>query len=144
MPINPTRQDTYNVEVKIAGSDTGTWDKMTGGEVDSDDNKYYPGNMQEPISLGGRRTTGNLVISRLYRLQRDHDNLQDWINAVGSGEVVVKKHVLNIHNSNKAYNPPVVYTGILKRVTPPEVDSESSTAGIIEIEVTISGFPTSH
>ena len=37
---------------------------------------------------------------------------------------------------------PLVYSGILKRCTPPEVDSETSTAALIELEMTVSGKPT--
>src|SRR5215831_3880085 len=141
MPINPTREDTYKVTVDIDGIPWGVWDKMSGGEVDSDESKYYPGGMEDPISLGGRRTTGNVTVSRLYRLVRDHDNAQKLINAVGKAAVKITKTVMDI--DGHVYNPSsaIVYNGILKRVTFPTVDSESSTAGMVEIEVTIGGFP---
>ena len=37
---------------------------------------------------------------------------------------------------------PLTYTGILKRCTPPEIDSETTTAALIELEMTVSGKPT--
>lgn len=142
MPINPTRQDTYKVTVDVNGIPWGVWDKMTGGEVDSDETKYNPGGMEDPISLGGRRTTGNLTISRLYRLVRDHDNAHKLIDGVGKHSVTVTKTVMDIDGHIHDPSTSIVYHGILKRVTLPEVDSESSNAGLIEIEVTINGFPT--
>ena len=144
----PTRQDTYNVSVTVFRPDNntvavikGTWDKMTGGEVDSDDNKYYPGGMVDPISLGGRKSVGNLTISRIYRLGRDHESAQALINSVGKSKVTVSKQPLDLDGN--ASGKPIVYNGILKRVTFPEVDSEASGAGMIELEVTVDGFPTS-
>jgi hypothetical protein len=40
------------------------------------------------------------------------------------------------------FGKPLVYNGRLKRVTPPEVDSEASGAALVEIEVTVDGFPS--
>src|SRR5215831_5454 len=135
----PTRQDTYNVSVTVFRPENskvaiikGTWDKLTGGEVDSDDTKYYPGGMVDPISLGGRKSVGNLTISRLYRLERDHDAAQAMINAAGKSKVTVSKQPLDLDGNSSGR--PIVYNGILKRVTFPEVDSEASGAGMIEIE----------
>jgi hypothetical protein len=144
----PTRQDTYNVSVTVFRPDNnkvaiikGTWDKLTGGEVDSDDTKYYPGGMVDPISLGGRKSVGNLTVSRLYRLERDHDAAQAMINAVGKSKVTISKQPLDLDGNSSGR--PIVYNGILKRCTFPEVDSEASGAGMIELEVTVDGFPTS-
>jgi len=142
MPINPTREDTYRVYVEVDGGyPAGVWDKMSGGEVDSDETKYNPGGMEPPISLGGRRTTGNLTISRNYRLVRDHDHAQKLIDAVGKSKVKVTKTVMDIDGHVYHESASIVYNGILKRVTFPTVDSESSNAGMIEIEVTVDGFP---
>lgn len=119
----------------------GIWDKMSGGVLDSDETKYYPGAMAPPVSLGGRKTTDNVVVSRLYRLGRDHDIIQQIFDSVGKSRTVVTKQPLDI-NAN-AYGRPIVYNGTLKRCTPPPVDSESSAAALIELEITIDGFPTS-
>jgi hypothetical protein len=140
----PTRQDTYAVNVKWVTPDgdeidTGIWDKMTGGELDSDETKYNPGAMAPPVSLGGRKTTGNVVVSRLYRLVRDHDHVKNWLGYVGRYRVKVSKQPMDIEGN--VYGNPVVYVGILKRLSLPEVDSESSGAGLIEIEVSVEGYP---
>ena len=140
MAGGPTRQDTYRITVSVAGINTGIWDKMTGGDVDSEENKYAPGGMAPHVSLGGRRTVENITVSRLYRLERDHvDLMQRMIDWVGRAQVVAKQP-LDIEGNG--YGSPLVYQGTLKRVSPPEVDSEASDAGLWEIEVTTDGFPS--
>jgi hypothetical protein len=114
---------------------------MSGGEIDSDDAKYYPGGMAPPVSLGGRKSVGNVTVSRLYRLARDHDAVQVLIDAAGKASMVVTKQPLDVDGN--VYGRPIVYKGTLKRVTPPEVDSESSSAAMIELEMTVEGFPSS-
>lgn len=146
MTGGPTRSDTYAINVQVENVitgiliDHGVWDKMTGGEVDSDDAKYNEGGMQPPISLGGKKTVGNVTVSRLYRLARDHDVAQVYINGAGKASMVVTKQPLDI--DGHTYGKPIVYKGTLKRVGLPEVDSESSNAGLIELEMTVEGFPT--
>jgi hypothetical protein len=148
MTGGPTRQDTYSVSVHVIppggnppGRDLGVWDKMTGGQVDSDETRYNPGGMAPPVSLGGRKTVENIVVSRLYRLARDHDIVQDFINWSGRARVIVSKQPLDIEGN--VYGRPIVYNGTLKRYSTPDVDSESSAAGMVEIEVTIEGYPVS-
>jgi hypothetical protein len=151
--MTPTRQDTWDVELWVRNPTTskyeyfGIWDKKTGGEVDSDDTIYHPGNMADPISLGGRRTTGNVTLSRLYKLERDHggvgasgQHIGALINRAGVADAKVSQQPLDLNGH--AWGNPLVYVGVLKRVTPPEHDSEASGAAMIELEITITGYPT--
>lgn len=147
MAGGPTRQDTYSINVSIehpvsgAMINYGVWDKMSGGAVDSNETKYMPGGMAPPISLGGTKTVDNVVVSRLYRLGRDHDVIQQIIDSVGKSQMVVTKQPLDLNGVS--YGRPIVYQGTLKRCTPPEVDSEASGAGLVELEMTVEGYPTS-
>jgi hypothetical protein len=147
MVAGPTRVDTYRVTVSIAHPKTGkmvnygVFDKLTGGALDSDDTKYNPGGMEPPVSLGGRKTVDNLTVSRLYRLARDHDVVQQLYDSVGKSRMVISKQPLDVDAN--VYGKPIVYTGKLKRVLTPEVDSESSGAGLLELEMTVDGFPNS-
>ena len=137
MAGGPTRSDTYSVQVAIEHPTNGNminygiFDKMTGGEVDSDNSNYYPGGMSPPVSLGGRRSVGNVVVSRLYRLGRDHDVVGQLIDSAGKSSMIVTKQPLDVDGN--VYGRPIVYKGTMKRVTAPEVDSEASAAGILEI-----------
>lgn len=140
-----SRQDQYNVTVSvtrnIGGSDVtrnlGTFDKLTGGGADSEDNKYRPGNMADSISLGSYRSIDNVTVSRLLELARDLDNLVWLMNGVGSARVVVSKQSLDVNKN--PFGSPLVYRGTLKACTPPEVDSESTDAALFELEVNTGG-----
>lgn len=143
----PTRQDTYLVNVQLLNVTTnrmvnlGTWDKMTGGGLTAGATSYRPGGMAPPISLGGNPTTANVVVSRLYRLGRDHDIVQQLYDGVGKAKMVVTKQPLDLNGVT--YGRPIVYHGVLDRVTAPEHDSEATGAGLLELEMVVEGFPTS-
>jgi hypothetical protein len=145
MAGGPTRQDTWRITVQIKHPVTGrfnnygVWDKLSGGAIDSDETKYNPGGMEDPVSLGGKKTVDNVTLSRLYRLERDHGTLQTLIVAAGKSPVIIAKQPMDIEGN--VYGKPLVYRGRLKRVTPPETDSESSGPALVEIEVTVDGFP---
>jgi len=141
MPVreNGTRQDQFVVRVHLNGQNLGIWDKRSGGALDSDDVKYYPGGGQQPVSLGGKRTTDNVTLQRLYDLKDDHDKLQTLFNAAGKGKVTISQRPLD--DDNHEYGKSIVWNGTLKRVLPPEPDGESTSAALVEIEVTIDGYP---
>lgn len=148
MTIQGTRQDTWQISlwVEDVGNPNrpmmplGTFDKKSGGEVDSEEYKYKPGAMAESISLGGTKNVGNVTTSRLYRLVRDHQDLtQRLINGVGKARVRMAQQPLDIDGN--AFGRPIVYNGTLKRFTPPEHDSESADPALYEIEITVEGQP---
>jgi hypothetical protein len=119
----------------------GIWDKKSGGGVDSEELIYYPGAMQPPISLGGRKTVAQVTLQRLYRLQRDHDKIQQLIDAVGRSVVEIQQHPMDIHGN--IYGSPIVYNGTLKTLNLPDHDSEANAAAMIEVVCTIAAPPTS-
>jgi hypothetical protein len=131
------RQDQYAVSVVIDGVNTGVWDKMSGGEMSSEDTKYKPGAMAKQVSLGGSQNLDNVTVSRLFDLDRDNPNVKTWMNRCGKAPVVVTKQPLD--HDGAAYGDPIVYGGTLLRCTPPEHDSESSDAALLEIEVSTDG-----
>jgi hypothetical protein len=137
-----TRQDTFVVRLEVEGNTFGIWDKKTGGELDSDEVKYYPGGMNPAISLGGRKVPGNITLQRNYDLVQDHDKINTLYDAVGRGAVKVSQRPMDI-DDNEGYGHSIIWTGKLKRVLVPDVDSESTTASLIEIEVSVDGEPRS-
>lgn len=132
------REDQYNVTVSVEGlGNLGTFDKFTGGEVDSDEQKYRPGGMAPPVSLGGAVTMGNVVVSRLLDLQRDWDLMRALLNVVGVANITAAKQPLDI---NKVpFGRPLVYSGKIKTVTPPDHDSTSSDPALFDVEFVPSG-----
>lgn len=143
--LHPIRQDTRSITVTVyyPGSDTpiikGIWDKRSGGQVDSEETLYHPGDMADPISLGGRRNVENVTLQRLCRVQRDWQALPVLMASVGKSRVTVSDQPLDF--DGHVIGNPVVWNGTLKRVTPPDADSESSGAALVEIEVTPDGYP---
>jgi len=135
------RQDTWRIAVRLNGNKVYDldFDKKTGGEYDSEDTKYYPGNMADSISLGGRSTVGNVTLQRIYLHERDHDNIMVWLNQVGKGRVTVNQIPLDINGNPYDKQKNIQYSGTLKRVLVPEVDSEASGASMLEIEISPDG-----
>lgn len=131
------RVDQYDTRVTVDGRDLGTFDKLTGGEIDSEETTYKPGGMGPRISLGGSVNVGNVTVSTLYDLSRIHLIIHWLIGRVGRGQIVVNKQPLD--PDGNAFGRPLVYRGVLKQVNPPEVDSESSDAALIEMEMTPNG-----
>lgn len=135
-----TRADTYAVHVFINDIDFDLFDQMEGGDVDSEETKYKPGGMRPPVSLGGSRTVENVTLRRNYRLGRDHiesDRLIGW-----AGKADVEMHKQPLTHEGIAWGKPIVYRGTLKRVSFPDHNSESNDAGMLEIEVTVDGYPS--
>jgi hypothetical protein len=85
-------------------------------------------------------TVGQLIVSRIYLLARDHAQVHWLLGRVGKGDVVCNKAVLD--TDGNTYGKPLVTKGKLKRVTPPEVDSTSTDAATIELEITPEGVVT--
>lgn len=133
------RQDTFSIRLTLNGVDRGIWDKKTGGKLDSEEYKYNPGAMGPAESLGGKTTTENIVLVRLYKRDRDHDTVGTLLKAVGKGECVVNQQPLD--DDGNVYGKPIIWTGTLKSVSVPDTDSESSGPALLEVEVTPAGDP---
>jgi hypothetical protein len=130
------REDTYSVRVSVDDVDLGIWDKKQGGAVDSDETTYRPGGMAEQISLGGPRTTENLTVSKLND-EVTHGRVHWLTGRVGRGTGVITQQPLDA--DGKAWGRPLVWRGKLKRVTPPDSDSNGNAAALIELEFTVDG-----
>lgn len=128
-----SRRNQYALSVTIDGTTLGIFDTMTGGAYDSDETKYKPGAMAPEISLGGAKTTSNVVVGRLFVLGRDDVLVPMLKTKVGTGQVTITKQYLDINKL--PYGTPDVYTGTLKTFTPTEPDSTSSEAGLFTLEV---------
>ena len=132
-----SRLNQYAVSVSIDGVALGVFDKLAGGGFDSEETKFKPGGMAPEISLGGSRTTGNITVSRLFRLDRDLPLVPMLKSKVGTGQVTVSKQSLDVNRN--PYGNPDVYTGTLKAFNPPEPDSESNSAALFALEVSSNG-----
>ena len=90
------------------------------------------------ISIGGAPTIGNVTLGRYYDALRDHP-LMAWLgNRRGWGRVSIG--ISPRDPQGIVRGDPVVYTGTLKTVTPPELDSTGNDMATWEMEVTCDGF----
>jgi hypothetical protein len=133
-----SRRDQYEITVHVTGvGNLGVFDTMTGGEIDSEELKYRPGGMHEAISLGGTKIINNVVVGRLFDLVRDLSKAHQLAEGVGRATVTVTKTSLDV--DGHAVGVALVYTGKLKTVTFPEVDSDTNEAAMMTLEVSCAG-----
>jgi hypothetical protein len=135
------RVDNWGITVTIDGfGNIGVFDKMTGGDIDSEETKYKPGGMGASISLGGSQTPGNCIVSRFYDYSRDNALCKHLLGVVGKVQMSITKSPMDPDgNYYQDAGASLVYTGTLKRVTPPEPDSEGTGAAMLEIEMSTAG-----
>jgi hypothetical protein len=147
----PTRQDTWRIrlecqDVEATGPkkddhlDLGVWDQKTGGAVDSEERIYHPGGMVPPISLGGRRTMGQITLQKIYDLDRDPDKLRILIAGAGRASVHVNQQAMDINGHD--VGQVIVYESCtLKSVNPPEHNSEGNDPAMIEVVISVGDAP---
>jgi hypothetical protein len=130
-----SKVNQYAISVSLNSQSLGTFDGMSGGGYDSEETKYKPGAMAPEVSLGGSKTTGNVTVRRLFKLDRDLPLVPTIKAAIGTGSVTVTKQSLDVNKN--PYGTPDVYTGILKAFNPPEPDSTSNDAAVFELEISV-------
>lgn len=137
-----SRLDQYDISVSLDyngdHTDLGTFDKMGGGAIDSEETKYKPGGMQPAITLGGSVNVDNVTVDRLFKLDRDLPLLPALKAAVGKGQVTISRQSLDVDGHK--FGKPSVWQGKLKKLTFPEPDSESSAAALFQLEISSDGI----
>lgn len=132
-----SRRDQYSITVSVDGTPLGVFDSLAGGMYGSEDTKYKPGGMVPEVSLGGSRSTDNVTVGRLFRLDRDLPLVPMLKSKVGSGAVTVTKQSMDVNRN--PYGTPDVYTGILLSAQFPEPDSTSNDAAVMTLVVSTTG-----
>jgi len=133
----PTREDTWLVTVAVGDRALGVFDQFSGGEVDSEEALYSPGGMAAEISLGGRRTIGNVTVSRYCDRALDWPAIKWLVAQVGVARCSIGYTPLT--PSGDRGGDPLTYSGTLKTVKPPEHDSTGNDAAQLELEFTVDG-----
>jgi len=121
------------ITLVVDGVSYGTWDKWSGLTFDSAESKYAPGGMGDEIARGGRKTTSNVTVERLYELDRDPPLIRALERVRGYGRATVSDQALNPDRSPAG--EPIVVTGVLKAVTPPTRDSTSDEDAMWSVEI---------
>ena len=138
MPL-ATREDTWLIDVTLypvgaAPLKLGVFDTFAGGETDSEEAKYRPGNMGIEISLGGSKTVGNVTVGRYLDVQRDWPVYKTIQNMAGSARMSVARTPLL--PSGMKGGDAATWIGTLKTATLTDVDSTGSDVAKLELEMT--------
>lgn len=132
-----TRTDQNYITLSINGKSYGVWDALEGGGKDSEDLKDRAGGVGIEEAAGGPATVENVTLTRYYNLDRDHAIVHELFGLVGRGEAVASKQPLD--PMGNPYGKPLVYTGVLKRCTPPNANSNEAEIARIEVEISTDG-----
>ena len=113
-----------------------SWDKKTGGGSSANQTQYRPGGVPDRLSLGGPKDIENVTLERIWKRERDLAVYKMLEPLVGRADVVVTQQTLD--NDYVPYGAPIIYTGKLQKCTPPDMDSNSNSAALFSVEVTVS------
>ena len=135
---NGQTSNLYTTTLTVNGTVIpGSWDKKTGGESAAQTTSYRPGGSPTQVSLGGPVNVGNVTLERIFIRERDLDLLALLIPLVGTATVVITQQTLD--QDYLPFGPRITYGGRLSRVTPPEQDSNSQSASMLSVEVSVGG-----
>jgi signal peptidase I len=129
IPANP------GVTLKVG--DTIVFDKFSGGDVTAAVNKHRPGGMKNEITYMSLPTYSDVVLTKVYETQVDHDKIKDLHALAGKAMVNVAIQALddegNVYESAKART----YSGRLVNVKDGGTDSMSNAARMYEIDIAV-------
>jgi hypothetical protein len=128
-------QMNWTVHLQLDGQDYGYWAVKEGGGLETEDATYDDWDGEQ--KLGGKRTRGEITLRKLYR-EQVHAIYRRLDARGGRGEVVVT--MAPTDDDGVSWGDPIVMTGKLGNVSPPDVDKGSSDGG--EIEITVRARPS--
>ncbi|GAB3867383.1 hypothetical protein GCM10028801_41250 [Nocardioides maradonensis] len=126
-----TNQNNSRITVFIDGNPIGVFDKRTGGEVDADGLEIRHTGEGPKLSATRRQTYGDVVVTREYERERDHDLCRGLKPRAGRAQMVVSEQLLD--DDGNAWGTPDTYTGILKTVNGGDADAASTDAKDLEL-----------
>jgi hypothetical protein len=126
----PYMQSNWTVHLQLDGQDYGYWAVKEGGGVETEDSTYD--DWDGTIQLGGKRSRSEITLRKLYR-EQVHAIYRTLDARAGRGDVVVT--VSPTDDDGVSWGDPIINTGKLGNVSPPDVDKSSSDGGEIELTV---------
>ena len=123
-------QSNWVVHLAINGQDYGFWKAKEGGGLETEDSTYDDWDGQ--VQLGGKRTRNEITLRKLYR-EQVHAIYRTLDALAGRGDIVLTSSPTD--DDGVSWGDPIINTGKLGNVAPPDVDKASSDGG--ELEVTI-------
>lgn len=121
--------------LSVGGVDYGIFDKFSGGDVSAAVNKHRPGGMGPEITYLSLPTYSDVVITKVYETQRDHDRIAALHKAVGNQLATVTLQPLD--DSGAVWGTPRKYQGRIVSVKDGGTDSMSNAARMFEIDIAV-------
>lgn len=109
------------------------WARMSGAEVASETSSVRPGGMDPAVVIGSRRTTGDITLSKPLE-KGDTARIVAMAPKVGRARVTVLRTLLD--PDGYPFGTQLQFHGVLKGITHPEVDADSTDAATWSITVT--------
>ncbi len=134
MPDAPSTKRQFLVAVE--GID-GYWAMKSGGETTSATKKVYDGGTLRPDTLAEPGLTGDVSISRPFRVSRDQPLLDRLTPLVGRWRTTVSTQPTDA-DLVPIGRPTVYADSLLSGVTPPDVDASSGEEARIELTFGVS------
>lgn len=126
----PYMQSNWTVHLRIDGVDYGYWAVKEGGGIETEDSTYD--DWDGEVQLGGKRSRNEITLRKLYR-EQVHAVYRTLDALAGRGNVTLTSSPTG--DDGISWGDPIINTGKLGNVSPPDVDKSSSDGG--EIELTI-------
>lgn len=126
----PYMQSNWTVHLRVNGTDFGYWAVKEGGGIETEDSTYDDWDGQ--VQLGGKRSRNEITLRKLYR-EQVHAVFKTLDALAGRGSVVLTSSPTD--DDGVSWGDPLINTGKLGNVAPPDVDKSSSDGGEIELTV---------
>ena len=119
----------------LASSGKVTFDKFSGGDVQTTINKHRPGGMGPEISFLALPTYSDVMISKAWNTGVDNALWSDLTNVIGN--TLASVTVQPLDDGGNAWGAGTVYTGRLTKVTPGGTDSNSNSVRLLEVGLSV-------
>jgi hypothetical protein len=116
----------------------GTWRQSTGGGMTSEVTKDYDGGALYPTVLGSLPEAEDIVLTRTFEPDRDLPIIEGMRNMVGRGFYTITKTATDANLVR--IGKPLTYRGVLKAVSHPESDANSSDVSDFVLTFSHNGF----
>jgi hypothetical protein len=126
----PYMQSNWTVNLQMDGTDYGYWAVKEGGGKETEDATYD--DWDGEVQLGGKATRTEITLRKLYR-EQVHAIFRTLDARAGRGNVIVTQSPTD--DDGVSWGDPIIFTGKLGNVSPPDVDKSSSDGGEIELTV---------
>lgn len=138
MTQDTLRQDEFSCSLTVDGRPTPfVWQKSSGGAVDSEGSKSFPGDMLPQKAHGGPKTTEELTLEAEIVPARDMETIEWLESRAGKGDANVTESICDADgNSFQVMNR---WTGKLKKVDRGGGDATSANPRVLTVEIETDG-----